>query len=272
MWKIQLSSLLLLSTALLSLSGCGYFDLCGNRVEKEILSPNGKKKAVVFERDCGATTKYSTQVSILNAEAKLPNETGNVFASYGKVDHIFWEGDSQLVIKHDKDDRVFVNQSNIFDVNIRYSFYCENSIYLAVPSPDGKKKAVVFFGDCGEKETSRGFLVTVLPAEVKLPEKPNIVFAAETTMLPVWQGNQKLEIEYYDYTDYYQKQKEYINQSKNKSYDNLSQNQETFGKISIIKHNISDITISYTPYKSMTKEMKDLTSKVPITITYPEGK
>ena len=53
--------------------------LCGNDVIEEVVSPNGKTKALVFQRDCGATTGFSTQISILSYQARLPDKPGNVF-------------------------------------------------------------------------------------------------------------------------------------------------------------------------------------------------
>lgn len=54
--------------------------MCGNCVSQQFLSPNKTLKAVVFVRDCGATTGFSTQVSILNSiGTSLPNEAGNAF-------------------------------------------------------------------------------------------------------------------------------------------------------------------------------------------------
>jgi hypothetical protein len=50
----------------------------------ETVAPNGTLKAVTFRRDCGATTKYSVQVSILPAKKPLPNEGGNVFVASGE--------------------------------------------------------------------------------------------------------------------------------------------------------------------------------------------
>ena len=56
--------------------------MCGNQVLSEIPSPNMQVKAVVFERDCGATTDFSTQVAILPINESLGNETaGNVFVA-----------------------------------------------------------------------------------------------------------------------------------------------------------------------------------------------
>lgn len=40
---------------------------CGNDEVREFLSPNGRVKAVVFRRNCGATTSHSTHVSVLRA-------------------------------------------------------------------------------------------------------------------------------------------------------------------------------------------------------------
>lgn len=85
-------------------------DLCGNQVAQEVSSPTRNYRAIVFERDCGATTGFSTQVSILPANKKLKNEPGNIFAAEGdrhgvpldshgamglKVE---WKGDHELRI------------------------------------------------------------------------------------------------------------------------------------------------------------------------------
>ena len=69
--------------------------MCGNEIFQEVYSPDNEYKAVVFQRDCGATTGFSTQISILKAPAKLPNESGNIFAMDGHPDwtevKINWE-------------------------------------------------------------------------------------------------------------------------------------------------------------------------------------
>ena len=61
--------------ALLSTIGCD--DLCGNKVLTDVASPDVHNHAVVFERDCGATTGFSTQVSILPAGRAIA-DGGNV--------------------------------------------------------------------------------------------------------------------------------------------------------------------------------------------------
>jgi hypothetical protein len=83
-------SLLILATLVGAFSAsCARIDShlagCGNDLVKDVRSPNGKTKAVLFERDCGATTSASTQVSLLPSNESLPNEIGNVFVA-GKDD------------------------------------------------------------------------------------------------------------------------------------------------------------------------------------------
>jgi len=62
--------------------GSFYFllpDSCGNQVISKSLSPNDELVAYVFERNCGATTDYSYQLSILDSDGKLKNNRGNTF-------------------------------------------------------------------------------------------------------------------------------------------------------------------------------------------------
>lgn len=47
--------------------------LCGNEVRRTVLSPDGKLKAVAFQRDCGAATSYSYHLSVIPAGQDLPN-------------------------------------------------------------------------------------------------------------------------------------------------------------------------------------------------------
>lgn len=83
--------LLLGLTAVLS-SGCG---LCANDEVVRVPSPDAKFEAVVFQRDCGATTGFSTQVSVVTKGGSLPNEAGNVLIAdtdHGKAPSASWGG------------------------------------------------------------------------------------------------------------------------------------------------------------------------------------
>jgi hypothetical protein len=116
--------------------------LCANEVLQTGLSPDGRLKAVVFERDCGATTDFSTQVSVLPAGEKLPNDGGNVFTA--DCDHgaapsgpgggprvdIAWTGARSLIIWHHPKARFFGAEKRIVvrlgpfetaEVRVRYS-------------------------------------------------------------------------------------------------------------------------------------------------------
>src|SRR5438132_6203036 len=75
------------------------------------VSPDGIRKLVVFQRDCGATMGFSTQASLLAVDSTLPNQGGNVFAA--DTDHGIaasgaaggpelrarWEAPNQLVLQ-----------------------------------------------------------------------------------------------------------------------------------------------------------------------------
>jgi len=77
--------------ALIGLGGCS--DACRNTVVDRALSPDGMHAAVLFERDCGATTGFSTQVSVLGRDSRVSN--GNVFiadAGHGAAATGSWGG------------------------------------------------------------------------------------------------------------------------------------------------------------------------------------
>jgi hypothetical protein len=69
----------LVVAALLLYKACDSIEfICGNDVLAQHLSPDKERKVVVFQRDCGATTGFSTQASILDAGDELPSGGGNV--------------------------------------------------------------------------------------------------------------------------------------------------------------------------------------------------
>jgi len=54
-------------------------DMCRNEIYSEILSPDREHKVMVFHRDCGATTGFNTQVSIIDSSVELNNVSGNIY-------------------------------------------------------------------------------------------------------------------------------------------------------------------------------------------------
>jgi hypothetical protein len=92
-FKNSLRLQILFAVVVASLSvGCS---LCGNDEVLRVSSPDAKLEAVVFQRDCGATTGFSTQISIVAKGTSLPNSGGNVYVAdtdHGKAPSAKWGG------------------------------------------------------------------------------------------------------------------------------------------------------------------------------------
>ncbi len=100
----------------------GFFDygLCGHTVKEEALSPDGARKAICFIRDCGATTSYVTNVSIVEARTTCTDTAGNVLSaqrllaqptsealsvdrSYSYLEvHAKWIDQNTVVVRYDR--------------------------------------------------------------------------------------------------------------------------------------------------------------------------
>lgn len=105
---------------------------CENTPVSEIHSPDGRLKLVVFERNCGATTDFSTQASLFDRHGKLDDEAGNVFiadADHGRAPradhggpelHAVWLDASTLQLTHDARARVFHARAERDGVRIVY--------------------------------------------------------------------------------------------------------------------------------------------------------
>jgi len=82
-------------------------DMCGNGIHAEVHSPDHRYKAIVFQRDCGATTGFSTQVSILKIDAELQNDSGNIFVISGHPEahalQLTWLSNTELLINRTLD-------------------------------------------------------------------------------------------------------------------------------------------------------------------------
>jgi hypothetical protein len=106
-------------------------DTCGNKIEQTINYPDGAFRAVVFERDCGATTGFSTQISMLARGDELRNKGGNAFDADdkngappaprgGPMVHLKWTGLRNLEIHYDRFAHVFRKQENVNGITIRF--------------------------------------------------------------------------------------------------------------------------------------------------------
>lgn len=106
--------------------------MCDNQPLSEAKSPGGAHRAVVFTRNCGATTGFSTQVSILPGGGELPNDGGNAFVADddhgaapagpggGPVVEAVWLGENRLRIRHHPRARVFHSETRVGDVEVVY--------------------------------------------------------------------------------------------------------------------------------------------------------
>ena len=94
---------------------------CDNELILQSVSPSGAHKAVVFRRSCGATTGWSTHVSIQPASAALGKDGGNVFILEGehRLD-ITWSDDRSLRIREPKYANVFKREEAVAGVRIVY--------------------------------------------------------------------------------------------------------------------------------------------------------
>jgi hypothetical protein len=103
----------------------GSDDMCGNEIIQTEYSPNKEYKIVTFTRNCGATTDFSSHISILKSDELLENESGNVFS--GDSNHGLAKTDSKNLItiksKWLSNDKVEI----VFDENVRV-FDKDNSV------------------------------------------------------------------------------------------------------------------------------------------------
>jgi hypothetical protein len=109
--------------------------MCSNSSVAIYPSPNAAMSVVVFERDCGATTDFSTQASLLpltKGQAGVKDGGGNLLiidGNHGAAPQgpgggpevrVAWIADDQLVVSYDKAVRVFRAETNLSGVRIRH--------------------------------------------------------------------------------------------------------------------------------------------------------
>lgn len=109
----------------------GIFDgMCGNEIYTETWSPTKEYRVVVFQRDCGATTDFSTQVSILAAADQLSSDdVGNAYIASEHPDQ------SQLVITWLRSDLVSIHgtQEPLIESGIeRLSVFLKDKVVTVV--------------------------------------------------------------------------------------------------------------------------------------------
>jgi hypothetical protein len=96
------------------------YDLCENVMIDMVASPDDLWQAVAFERNCGATTSTSINISLITMR-DFPRGSGNIFVSSGNGVKLAWDDSSTLDVVYDPADRVFLANKDYSGVAIRYS-------------------------------------------------------------------------------------------------------------------------------------------------------
>jgi hypothetical protein len=111
---------LFVTVALTLLGGCGA--TCENEISQTVRSPSGKMKVVVFNRGCGPTVGFNTQVSLLPVSASLPNDGGNVLIVDDTVPlKIEWESDEAVRVTGQLDTQIFKQEASVLGVRVAYA-------------------------------------------------------------------------------------------------------------------------------------------------------
>jgi len=92
-----------LGVIIIGIIGFRYYalsDLCANTLITSSLSPDGKWSVVFFERNCGATTGFSSQVSLIQADEELENDAGNIYIAEGYPENykIQWTSNTSVTV------------------------------------------------------------------------------------------------------------------------------------------------------------------------------
>lgn len=113
----------------LVLSGCS--NGCANSLISHIDAPDGLHNAVMFQRDCGATTGFSTQISVVETGVE-PTGSGNSFRADdnhgaaaagewgGPWAEMRWLAPDHLLIRYAAKSRLFEQDDEVSGVKISY--------------------------------------------------------------------------------------------------------------------------------------------------------
>jgi hypothetical protein len=105
----------------LILAGCGDPE-CRNEIREEVVSPDGTTKVVIFSRDCGATTGFNCQGSILPAGDPLPNDDGgNAFIFDTGGAKATWTDSTTLAVSVEGSARAFKREVAVRGIKLDYA-------------------------------------------------------------------------------------------------------------------------------------------------------
>jgi hypothetical protein len=118
------------AVAMIWIAGRG---MCGNTILSESPSPDGRFRAIVFDRSCGAVSHgSSTQVSVLARSEVLPNAAGDAFVGHldsgigpvGTGDaevKVTWISKTDLQVAYHARSRVALARQAIAGITVKYA-------------------------------------------------------------------------------------------------------------------------------------------------------
>jgi len=95
--------------------------MCENEVSKTVTSPSGELVVAVFNRGCGATSGFNTQISIIKADDKLENDGGNLFIADGTLPlEVRWNSEAEVIISGVGNSEIYKKENSLNGVAITY--------------------------------------------------------------------------------------------------------------------------------------------------------
>jgi len=75
----------------------------------------------IFNRGCGATSGFNTQVSIINAGEELENDGGNLFIADGTLPLVIrWNSETEVLISGVGNPEIYKKENTLNGVTIIY--------------------------------------------------------------------------------------------------------------------------------------------------------
>jgi hypothetical protein len=93
---------------------------CRNEIVSSVASPSRAMSAVVFNRNCGATTGFNTQLSIVRGSA-APSGAGNTLILDGTVPlKLRWVSGSELQVTGLGSAKMFKQEQSVGGISVVY--------------------------------------------------------------------------------------------------------------------------------------------------------
>ncbi|SER46313.1 hypothetical protein [Neolewinella agarilytica] len=113
--------LFVLAVFLISLISCNLFGECETSTIRTTDSPNNDYKLVFFEVGCGATTKNSYQLSVLNRNESITSESiGNILICYSDSILPIWKDENTIQVFYNSDIEFFNRENRVGTFTIEY--------------------------------------------------------------------------------------------------------------------------------------------------------